>query len=249
MAAVDDFTAGGYRFIPGGFQFSGGVAAVSGYEIKRFRFRSPVPLLDGFARIEKTIMGAGRPLTAFCACELRSPGQFTEQGFRAFNESYVVTLRKWGVFDGKVNPVARSNVCPDIDPPAEPSFHAFSFTMPAAVGAPSFVISGRAEAREGDASYRERIVRFGETSGEAMYEKAHYVMEEVAARLALLGAGWHDATATQVYTIRDIHPFMVDEIVRRGAARTGLTWHYARPPVRDLEFEVDCRSVRLEEVI
>src|SRR5271170_6048831 len=68
MAAVDDFTAGGYRFIPGGFQFSGGVAAATGYEIKRFRFRWPVPLMEGFARIEKTIMGAGRPLTAFCAC-------------------------------------------------------------------------------------------------------------------------------------------------------------------------------------
>ena len=249
MAAVDDFTAGGYRFIPGGFQFSGGVAAATGYEIKRFRFRSPVPLMDGFARIEKTIMGAGRPLTAFCACELRSPGQFTEQGFRAFNESYVVTLRKWGVFDGKVNPVARSNVCPEVEPPAEPSFHAFSFTMPAAVGAPSFVISGRAEAREGDGGYRERIVRFGETTDDAMHEKARYVMDEVTARLALLGAGWRDVTATQVYTIRDIYPFLADEIIRRGAARTGVTWHYTRPPVRDLEFEVDCRSVRVEEVI
>jgi hypothetical protein len=249
MAQAHDFPAGGYRFIPGGFQFSGGVAAATGYEIKRFRFRAPVPLMDGFARIEKTIMGAGRPLTAFCACELRSPGQFTEQGFRAFNEAYVVTLRKWGVFDGKVNPVARSNVCPEIEAPAEPSFHSFSFTMPAAVGAPSFVISGRAEAREGDASYRERIVRFGEAGDDAMREKARYVMDEVAARLALLGVGWREVTATQVYTIRDIHPFMADEIVRRGAARTGLTWHYARPPVRDLEFELDCRSVRVEEVI
>jgi hypothetical protein len=249
MAAVDDFTAGGYRFIPGGFQFSGGVAAAKGYEIKRFRFRAPVPLVDGFARIEKTIMGAGRPLTAFCACELRSPGQFTEQGFRAFNESYVVTLRKWGVFDGKVNPVARSNVCPEIDPPAEPSFHAFSFTMPTAAAAPSFVISGAAEARPGDASYRERIVRFGETGADAMLEKAHFVMDQIAARLALLGAGWRDATAVQVYTIRDIHPFLADEIIRRGAARAGLIWHYTRPPVRDLEFEVDCRSVRVEEMI
>ena len=196
MAAVDDFTAGAYRFIPGGFQFSGGVAAMQGYDIKRFRFRSPVPLADGFARIEKTIMGAGRPLTAFCACELRSPGQFTEQGFRAFNEAYVVTLQKWGVFDGKVNPVARSNVCPEFEPPEEPSFHAFSFTVPTAATAPSFVISGRAEAREGDASYRERIVRFGETSAEAMNEKARYVMDEVAARLALFGVGWRDVTAT-----------------------------------------------------
>jgi hypothetical protein len=249
MAAVDDFTAGGYRFVPGGFQFSGGVLAAPGYEIKRFRFRSPVPLMDGFARIEKTIMGAGRPLTAFCACELRSPGQFTEQGFRAFNESYVVTLRKWGVFDGKVNPVARSNVCPEVEPPAEPSFHAFSFTVPTASTAPSFVISGRAEAREGDGSYRERILRYGETSEEAIREKAHYVMDEVTARLRLFGVGWRDVTSTQVYTIRDIHPLLVDEILRRGAALTGLILHYARPPVRDLEFEVDCRSVRVEEMI
>jgi hypothetical protein len=111
------------------------------------------------------------------------------------------------------------------------------------------VISGRAEAREGDASYRERIVRFGEAGDDAMREKSRYVMDEVAARLTLLGVGWRDVTATQVYTIRDIHPFMADEIVCRGAARTGLAWHYARPPVRDLEFELDCRSVRVEEVI
>ena len=38
-------------------------------------------------------------------------------------------------------------------------------------------------------------------------------------------------------------------IVRRGAAHAGINWHVARPPVRDLEFEVDCRSVRVEEVL
>src|ERR1700730_13685656 len=143
MADVEDFKAGGYRFIPGGFQFSGGVAAAAGFEIRRYRSRTPVPLMDGFARIESPIRAASRPLTAFCACELRSPGQFTEDGFRAFNQSYVVTLGKWGVYDGKVNPVARSNVLPAIDPPTEPSFHAFSFPAPVAgVAAPSFVISG-----------------------------------------------------------------------------------------------------------
>jgi hypothetical protein len=249
MAAVDDFTAGGYRFIPGGFQFSGGVAATQGFEIKRFRFRIPVPLADGFARIEKTIMGAGRPLTAFCACELRSPGQFTEQGFRAFNEIYVVTLEKWGLFDGKVNPVARSNVCPEIDPPPEPSFHAFSFTVKADGAAPSVVIAGSAEAREGGASYEDRTIRRGETSPDAMREKAIYVLGEMERRLAALGLSWSDTTATQVYTVRDLHPFLADEIVRRGAARSGLTWHYARPPVRELEYEMDCRGVSREIVI
>jgi hypothetical protein len=250
MAAVEEFKPGGYRFIPGGFQFSGGVAADAGYEIKRYRFRTPARLADGFAQIEVIIKGAGRPLTAFCACELRSPGQFTEQGFREFNESYVVTLGKWGIYRGKVNPVARSNVCPEIDPPAEPGFHAFSFTVPAAPGgALSFVISGSAEARAIEAGYRERIIRYGEHGTDAMREKAHFVLEEITRRLGLFGVGWRDTTASQVYTIRDIYPFLADEIVRRGAASAGINWHFTRPPVRDLEFEVDCRSVRVEEVL
>ena len=44
MAAVEEFKPGGYRFIPGGFQFSGGVAAAAGFEIRRYRFRAPMPL-------------------------------------------------------------------------------------------------------------------------------------------------------------------------------------------------------------
>jgi hypothetical protein len=244
-----DFSAGGYRFIPSVFQYSAGAAALPGHEIHRVRFRIPVPLAQGFERIERFITEAGRPLTAFCACELRSPAPFTEQGFRAFNEVYVVTLQKWGLFDGKVNPVARSNVCPEIDPPTEPSFHAFSFTVPAANAAPSVVIAGSAEAREGGASYRERTVRYGETSPEALREKACHVLGEMERRLAALGFGWDDTTASQVYTVHDLYPFLADEVVRRGAARAGLTWHYARPPVRELEYEMDCRAVARESVI
>ena len=249
MTGTVDFSAGGYRFLPGVFQYSGGVAALSGHAIERVRFRKLLPLKAGFERIERLIGEAGRPLTSFCACELRSPAPFTEQGFRAFNESYVVTLQKWGLFDGKVNPVARSNVCPDIDPPPEPCFHAFSFTVADADAAPSFVIAGSAETREGGGSYSERTIRRGETSPEAMREKARYVMGEMERRLAVLGLGWADTTATQVYTVRDLYPFLADEIVRRGAARAGLTWHYARPPVQQLEFEMDCRSVGRESVV
>jgi hypothetical protein len=244
-----DLPEGGYRFIPSVFQYSAGVAALPGHEIQRVRFDRLRPLVDGFARIERFIAQAGRPLTSFCACELRSPGQFTEQGFREFNEKYVVTLQRWGLFDGKVNPVARSNVCPELEAPAEPSFHAFSFTVVAADAAPNFVIAGSAEAREGGASYRERTVRFGETSAEAIREKARYVLGEMERRLAAFGFGWANTTATQVYTVHDLHPILADEIVRRGAARSGLTWHYARPPVRDLEYEMDCRAVGREIVI
>ncbi len=249
MAGAVDFSAGGYRFLPSVFQFSAGVAALSGHAIERARFRNPVPLKQGFERIEHVITQAGRPLTSFCACELRSPAPFTEQGFRAFNEIYVVTLQKWGLFDGKVNPVARSNVCPDIDPPAEPSFHAFSFTVAATDSAPSFVIAGSAEAREGGASYKERTVRYGETSPDAMREKARYVLGELERRLAAFGLSWADTTATQVYTVHDLYPFLAEEIVRRGVARAGLTWHYARPPVQELEYEMDCRSVSRERVV
>jgi hypothetical protein len=243
-----DFPPGGYRFINGVFQYSGGVAALPDYRITRIRFRSPVPLDDGFRRIEAILGEFGRPTTAFCACELRSPAQFSEQGFVDFNRRYVTTLSKWGLFDGTTNPVARSNVCPQIDPPNEPSFHAFSFTVADSTG-PSFVIAGSGEAMEGHASYRERTIRAGETSVDAIREKAIFVLGQLEKRLQALGFGWTDATATQVYTVHDLHPFFADEIVRRGAARSGLTWHFSRPPVIGLEYEMDCRGVMHEQVL
>ena len=243
------FRAGGYRYIPAVFQYSGGVAAEPGFEIVRMRFRYPVPLTDGFKRVEEIIQEASRPLTAFCACELRSPAPFSEGGFRAFNEVYAGTLRKWGVMQADTNPVARSNVCPEIDPPPGPSFHAFCFTVAAHDAAPTFVVAGSGEAVEGKANYRDHTVRYGEASADAIAEKARYVLGEMERRLSLLGFTWADTTATQVYTVHDLHPFLGREIVRRGAARAGLTWHYARPPVQHLEYEMDCRGIMRERVI
>ena len=243
------FAPGGYRYIPAVFQYSGGVAAEAGFEIVRVRFHRPVPLARGFARVEQFIREAGRPLTAFCACELRSPAPFTEEGFRAFNEVYAGTLRKWGVMIDDTNPVARSNVCPEIDPPFEPSFYAFCFTVAAQSPLPTFVVAGSGEAQEGKGNYRDHTVRFGETSPDAIAEKARYVLGEMERRLSLLGFSWADTTAAQVYTVHDPHPFLAGDIVRRGAARAGLTWHYCRPPVRDLEYEMDCRGIRTERVI
>jgi hypothetical protein len=246
---IRDFPVGNYSFIPSVFQYSGGAAASPGFEIERVRFHAPVSLAEGFARIERYITEAGRPLTAFCACELRSPAPFTEDGFRSFNQHYVKTLAKWGLFDGTTNPVARSNTCPDIDPPSEPSFHAFSFTRSSTSTMRTFVISGGAEAREGAGSYRERIVRFGDVSREGLREKARQTVGEMERRLAAFGFTWTDATATQLYTVHDFHPFFAEEIVRRGAVRSGLTWHFNRPPVVGIEFEMDVRGVAREFVI
>ncbi len=244
-----NFADGNYRFIPAVFQFSSGVAADPDHEIERVRFDKPVPLADGFARAADYMRGAGRPLTAFCACELRSPAAFSEASFRAFNEHYVKTLAQWGIFDGDVNPVARSNVCPEIDPPAEPSFYAFSFTRTKTDAPPSFIISGGAEARGGGGPYADRIVRYRDLSRDGLKEKIEFTVGEMESRLATFGAAWNETTATQIYTVHDFHPVAAETLVRRGAARMGMSWHFARPPVIDLEFEMDCRRVMHEVVI
>ena len=242
-------TADGFRYIPGVFQYSAGVAALDGFQIERVAFHDVVPLADGFAAIETFLRARGLPLTAFCACELRSPAAFSEEGFIAFNRHYCGTLERWGIMSGDKNPVARSNVCPEIDKPAAPGFHAFCFAHPVAGASGSFVISGSGEAEEGHASYRERTIRLGDTSPDGLRAKGVYVLERMEQRMAALGFTWSDTTAAQLYTVYDPHPFMADEIVRRGAARHGLRWHFARPPVRGLDYEMDCRSVPVEHVI
>lgn len=246
--STEDFTPGGYRYIPAVFQYSGGVAALPGFEVERVRFDKPMPLVTGFDFIANWIKARGRPLTAFCACELRSPGQWNDAGFKAFNERYVVTLKEWGIFDGVKNPVARSNTIPEIAAPAEPAFYAFSYTVPAKSKRPTFVISGGGDARPGSASYAERIVRFGDTSADGMREKARFVLDEMERRLREFGFAWADTTATQLYCVHDIHPFFGDEIVRRGATPAGLTWFFNRPPVQGLDYEMDCRSIAVEQV-
>jgi hypothetical protein len=238
-----------YRYIPGPFQYSAGVAALPGFAIQRVRFTHPVPLLDGFRRIETFLTDAGLPLTAFCACELRSPGQFTDAGFTAFNRDYVGTLERWGIVADDRNPVARSNVCPEIDPPVTPSFHAFCYATAASDAAHSFVCAGSGESQEGSGPYRDKTIRFGETSPDAIAEKARYVLGVMETRMAALGAAWDSTTGVQVYTVHDVYPFLAPQIVARGAARHGLTWHYCRPPVIGLEYEMDCRAVAVERVL
>jgi len=249
--SLRDLPAGGYAFVPAVVQYSAGVRALPGFRLERARFASLLPLREGFARIAALLRAAGRPLTAFCACELRSPAPFTEAGFRAFNQVYTGVLREWGLLETGANPVARSNVCPEIDPPEEPSVHAFCYAVPSASphGAASFVVAGSGEVPEGHANYRDHIVAPGDTSGDGMRAKARFVLGEMERRMAEVGGSWSSATGVQVYTVFDIHPFLADEVVRRGAAAHGLTWHFARPPIVGLDFEMDCRAVGTEHVL
>ena len=238
-----------YRFIPGPFQYSAGVAAKPGFAMQRVRFARPVPLTDGFRRIEAFIMSEGLPLTAFAACELRSPAPFTDAGFTAFNREYVGTLERWGIFRNEENPVARSNVCPELHKPDSPSFHAFSLAVPAPGAEASFVIAGSGESQEGPGAYRDRTVRYSDTSADGMRDKIAHVMATMERRMAAVGVSWADTTATQIYTVFDIHPHLVDGIVARGAAQHGVDWHFCRPPVVGLDYEMDCRGVHTERVL
>lgn len=249
MADVIVFEPGGYRFIEAVFQYSGGVAAEPGFAIERARLMRPLPLAAGFAAVEAHMRGMGRPTTAFCACELRSSAPFTEEGFIAFNRRYVRTLEEWGIVRAGVNPVARTNVCPVHDIPAEPSLHAFSYTVPAGTTRGGFIVAGGGEAREVGGSFRDGIVRRGDVSPDGLREKVRFVMAEMEARLALLGVGWRDAVSTQAYTVHDIGPLIGEEIAKRGAAAGGLAWHFCRPPVVDIDFEMDVRGAAREIVL
>jgi hypothetical protein len=250
MSALPVFKEGGYRFIQAVFQYSGGVAAEPGFEIVRARLAQPVALDQGFKAVEAHLKSVKRPLTAFCACELRSPAPFTEQGFLEFNKLYAGTLERWGIYKDGVNPVARTNVCPPFEPPAAPSLYAFSYTVPAAQGARgSFIVAGGGEAPDGKANYHDFIVRRGDTSIEGLREKVRYVVAEMERRVAALGFSWRDATSTQAYTVHDIGTLVEAEIVRRGAAAGGLEWHFARPPIVGLDYEMDVRGAAREIVL
>lgn len=145
--------------------------------------------------------------------------------------------------------MARSNVCPVVSPPPEPGFYAFSFTIEDAAAAPSFVVAGSGEAPEGKANYSAHTGAVGETSASGLREKARYVLGEMERRMGAFGFGWPDTTAAQVYSVHDIRPFLADEIAKRGAMDGGLTWHLCRPPVINLEYEIDCRGISVEQVV
>ena len=184
MASVLTFQPGGYRFIKGPFQYSGGACALEGFRVERARFGEPLPLNEGFAAVERHLKTIGRPTQSICGFELRSPEPFTDAGFQAFNRVYVQTLERWGLLTLGDNPVARSNVCPERRKPASPSVYAFCYTVESKDRQPSFVIAGSGESQEGVGSYRERTVRFGDTSPDGMREKARYVLQQMERRMA-----------------------------------------------------------------
>ena len=83
---------------------------------------------------------------------------------------------------------------------------------------------------------------------DAMAEKAARVVSEIGRRLTRLEREWEAVSVVNVYTVHAIGG-PVAEVILDGVPVTrwgGVHWHVARPPVREIEFEMDVRGVRRE---
>src|SRR5581483_2421400 len=175
---------------------------------------------------------------------------FSFGGFGEFNGNFQKLLASWDIPVDGINPVARTNVAPELDPPAEPSLYSFAYTLPSSGAAASFVVSGAGELPEGSLDPHD-VVRMGETSADALHAKARFVLGLMEGRLRGLGVGWRDVTHTNVYTVHDVNALLASEILPRAgrAADHGITWHYARPPIVSIEYEMDLRGCARDVVI
>jgi hypothetical protein len=182
--------------------------------------------------------------------ELRSPRPFTFQGFNDFNAGYIDVLKRWGIFLESVNPVARTNIAPKVGAPAEPSLYGFSYTAPSTSKRKTFIVAGAGELPEGSLDPHD-VVRRGETSADALREKAKFVMGLMTGRLQGLQVGWNDVTTTEVYTVHPIWQLLDKELAGAMGASAihGITWHYSAPPIETIEFEMDLRGCRREFVL
>jgi hypothetical protein len=231
---------GAYSFLRGIGPYSAGVVAAEGHSIEHVRLSRAAPLRAGFDLVDAHLRSMGRPRAALCAMALRSPAPFTFPGFNEFNAGYVEILKSWNLLLDGVNPIARTNVAPELDPPSEPCLYSFAYTLPSA-GPRSFVVAGAGELPEGSLDPNDVVP--GPLSA-----KAQFVLGLMEGRLHGLGASWPDVTVTNIYTV---HGLPTPEILSRvgPAARHGLTWHYTRPPIVTIEFEMDLRGVAAERVL
>jgi hypothetical protein len=239
---------GGYSFLRGIAPYSAGVVAGQGFTIEHVRLAKPIPLRAGFDLVDAHLRAASRPRAALCAMALRSPAPFSFPGFDQFNNGYVEMLKAWDLLLDGVNPLARTNVAPGVVPPAEPSLYSFAYTVPADLAhtplPAAFIVAGAGELPEGSLDPRD-VVAGG------LPEKARFVLGLMHARLHGLRASWNDVTVTNIYTVHDVNSLLALEILPRigPAARHGVTWHYTRPPIVSIEFEMDLRGCSRESVI
>ena len=182
MAGTVDF-AGGYRFIPACFNIRAGSphpGHTSSASASASRCRC------GGVRADRAPDPGGRA-AAHLVLRLRAAlaGAVHRAGLSSLQRDLRRHAREMGTVrrqdeSGRAQQRVSGDRSAGRSRRSTPSHSPSAATHPA----PSFVIAGSAEAREGGASYRERTVRHGETSPDAMREKARYVLGEMERRLA-----------------------------------------------------------------
>ena len=111
------------------------------------------------------------------------------------------------------------------------------------------MVAGAGELPEGSLDPHD-VIRMGETSREAIAAKARFVLGLMDGRLRGLGSGWNNVTVTNIYTVHDVNAVLAAEILPRigAAGQHGVTWHYTRPPIISIEYEMDLRGCPRETV-
>jgi hypothetical protein len=245
-----DSAQGNFRFLRGIAPYSSGAIASEGYEVVHVTLSSAAPYVKGFEIIDRHLKEAKRPSQALCGIELRSPQPFTFPGFVEFNQGYVEQLKKRKILVGDLNPVARTNVAPEVDPPGEVLLYGFSYTAPTRSPGRTFVVAGGGELT-GERLDARDIVRRGDLSEAGLRAKADQVLGLMDQRLQGLGVGWTDVTMVGVYTVHNVFPFLQSLLLRRvgSSQKHGIRWYFARPPIKEIEFEMDLRGCRHELVL
>ena len=241
---------GGYQFLPGIAPYSCGVVALPGFEIVHMTLQKPVLWKAGLITAKQYLEASGLTCRNLCAVELRCPQPYAMEGFIAFNKEYKQLLDDWHMMVNGINPVARTNVSPVVDPPSETHLFAFSYSRPSQISRLTFVVAGGGELPDGELAER-RIVRIGETSPDALIEKAECVAEIMNSRLSVLGGSSESLTTIDVYTAHSLLPLLEGVLESRipAIARLGVHWFRSRPPIVDIEFEMDLRGVCCEEIM
>lgn len=243
-----DNVKGNFRFRKGGNKYSsGGSVAMEGYEIVHAVFATPPPMAKGFAILEAYLKQQHRPPQALAGVELRSPKPFTFEAFGELNSVYMAALSKQDHMVNDANPVARVNVAPELDPPSEVSMYGFSYSAPQKGARPTFL----AASGELSGEYPQGIVARGDTSEAGLRQKLIREFDNVDHALKEMGVDWNLVNNLAVFTVHDIHP-LVRELVmtRMGAAKNfGIRWYFCRPPIQQLEVEIQVRGCSREVVL
>jgi hypothetical protein len=241
---------GNFHFLRGIAPYSSGAIADAGFAVAHVTLSAPPPFRQGFETVDRHLKERGRPPQALCAIELRSPRPFTFDGFNEFNRQYIELLKERNLLLDGLNPVARTNVAPEVRPPAEVLLYGFSYTTPSTAARPTFVVAGAGELT-GERLDARDIVRRGDVSPDGLRAKARHVLSLMDERLRGMGAGWQHANAVDVYTVHSISELMRDLLVPHAGAAAihGIRWHFARPPIEEIEFEMDVRGCLHELMI